>query len=254
MPLSPQDWHDRYQVQAQWTRALRTYFFDLLKSHPQEKILDIGCGTGVLLPDLQALSPAEIFGADINLENLSLAKSGSPNSHLIGSDVHHLPFPDDSFDLVLCHYFLLWTGNPSAALKEMRRITSDNGYVIAFAEPDYGGRIDYPPEFIKIRDYQITGLINAGAYPRMGRTLKALFSVGGFSDIVCGVYEGAWQKDPSQSEVESEWQVLEEDLSGILSKEEITVLKKHEMAAWEKGTRLIYVPTFYCWGKVNKPG
>ncbi len=40
----------------------------------------------------------------------------------------------------------------------MHRVTSNNGYVVAFAEPDYGGRIDYPPEFIKIRDFQIKGL------------------------------------------------------------------------------------------------
>ncbi len=252
MPLSLQDWHDRYQIQAQWTRALRTYFFELLKSHPQKKILDIGCGTGVLLPDLQSLSPADIYGADIDLEHLSLAKGTSPNSHLLGADVHHLPFKDESFDMVLCHYFLLWTGNPSAALKEMRRITVENGYVVAFAEPDYGGRIDYPPEFIKIRDYQITSLINAGADPRMGRTLKALFSAGGFSEIVCGVYEGSWENAPSQLEIDSEWRMLEEDLSGLVSRAEISVLKKQEASARQKGSRLIYVPTFYCWGKVNK--
>ena len=252
MPLSLQDWHNRFLVQAQWTRALRAYFFELLKEQSQERILDIGCGTGVLLSDLQALSPAEIFGADINLDNLSLAQRGSPETHLTGSDVFQLPFPDSSFDLVLCHYFLLWTGHPAAAIKEMQRVTADNGYVVAFAEPDYGGRIDFPPEFIKLRDYQITGLINAGADPRMGRKLKAVYSAAGFLDIVCGVYEGSWQDSPSQTELSTEWQVLEEDLSGILSKKEIGILKKHEIKAIEEGTRLIHVPTFYCWGRVSK--
>lgn len=253
MPLSLQDWHNRFQVQAQWTKALRSYFFDLLKTHQQERILDIGCGTGALLPDLQALSPAEIFGADININNLKLAASVSPDSHITGSDVFHLPFPDDTFDLVLCHYFLLWTGYPAAALKEMRRVTTSNGFVVAFAEPDYGGRIDFPPEFINIREHQITGLINAGADPRMGRKLKSLFASGGFFEIVSGVYEGSWQNTPSQSDLDSEWQVLEEDLSGILSSAEIAILKKHEQKALEKGTRLVYIPTFYCWGKVKKP-
>jgi len=174
MPLSVQDWHDRYQIQAQWTRALRLYFFELLKSHTQEKILDIGCGTGALLPDLQALSPAEIYGADIKINNLNHAQQTSPDSHLIGADVFHLPFEDDSFNLVLCHYFLLWTGSPTGALKEMHRITADQGYVVAFAEPDYGGRIDYPPEFIQIREHQITSLITAGADPPDGQVIKEL--------------------------------------------------------------------------------
>jgi ubiquinone/menaquinone biosynthesis C-methylase UbiE len=252
MPLSPQDWHDRFQVQAQWTRALRLYFFDLLKTHPQKRILDIGCGTGVLLPDLQVLSQAEIYGADINLDHLNLAKETSSNSHLLGADVHQLPFQDQSFDMVLCHYFLMWISNPTAALNEMRRITSDAGYVIAFAEPDYGGRIDFPQEFTKIRDYQITSLLGAGADPRMGRSLKALFSNAGFSEITCGVYEGYWQEKPSGTEIESEWKVLENDLSGLLSRTEIAVLKDQDFLARENGTRLIYVPTFYCWGKVNK--
>jgi len=252
MPLTLNDWHSRFQVQAQWTRALRTYFFDLLKTHQQDRILDIGCGTGVLLPDLQALSPAEIFGADIDLDNLRLAAEISTESHLTGSDVFRLPFPDDTFDLVLCHYFLLWTGYPAGALKEIHRVTSNYGYVVAFAEPDYGGRIDYPPEFINIRDHQITGLINAGADPHMGRKLKSLFSAAGFSEIVCGAYEGSWENSPSQADLDSEWQVLEEDLSGILSSEDIAILKKHEQKALRKGTRLVYVPTFYCWGKVNK--
>lgn len=252
MSLTLQDWHDRYLVQAQWTRALRTYFFELLKKESQERILDIGCGTGVLLPDLQALSPADIYGADINLDSIHLAQSESPDTHLICSDVFHLPFPDNTFDLLLCHYFLLWTGHPAAALEEMHRVTAVNGFVVAFAEPDYGGRIDYPPEFINLREYQITSLISAGADPQMGRKLKALFSTGGFSDIVCGVYEGSWQKKPSQKELSSEWQVLEEDLSGILSKEEIVTLKEKELLAIEKGTRLIHIPTFYGWGRVIK--
>jgi len=252
MPLTTLDWHNRFSIQAQWTRALRLYFFNLLKSVPLKYILDIGCGTGALLPDLQSLTAANIIGADINLENLLHAKRTCPDCDLSSADVHQLPFEDNSFDLVLCHYFLLWTGHPVSALEEMRRITKNNGYVVAFAEPDYGGRIDYPPEFINIREYQITSLLNAGADPRMGRKLKSLFAPNEFSDPVCGVYEGTWSRDLSREEIDSEWRVLEDDLSSILSESELQVLKKYDLAAWEKGTRLIYVPTFYAWAKVNK--
>jgi len=81
-----------------------------------------------------------------------------------------------------------------------------------------------------------------------------LFSGSGYSEIVCGVYDGAWHSPPSPSELESEWAVLEEDLAGILSQSEIAALKIRDQAAREKGTRLIYVPTFYAWGKVRKTG
>ena len=90
MPLSLQDWHNRFLIQAHWTKALRLYFFDLLRTQSSDKILDMGCGTGSLLQDLQSLSPAEIYGADISLDHLQLAQAGSPESKLAGADVHHL--------------------------------------------------------------------------------------------------------------------------------------------------------------------
>jgi ubiquinone/menaquinone biosynthesis C-methylase UbiE len=252
MALTPRDWHDRFLVQAQWTRALRAYFFDLLKSESLDRILDIGCGTGALLPDLQALSPAEVYGADLKIDHLDLAAQNSPDSHLIGANVHHLPFPDSSFDLVLCHYFLMWTGDPKHAIKEMQRVTRKGGIVAAFAEPDYGGRIDHPPEFIRIRDLQINSLLEAGADPRMGRRLKCLFSSPDFSDVSNGVYEGKWNSAWDPVEVESEWQMLENDLKGMLSSAELNALKEHDQAARKKGTRLVYVPTFYSWGRITR--
>jgi len=250
MPLSIQDRQNRFLIQAQWTRALRLYFFDLLNIQQMGKILDMGCGTGALLPDLQSLSPADIFGSDILEEHLLVARQTCPDCHLNSADVHHLPYPDNIYDLVLSHYFLMWVGNPAKALEEMIRTTKPGGYIVAFAEPDYGGRIDFPLEFTKMQDYQISGLQKAGADPRMGRKLQSLFLESGLADIQTGVYEGKWKQKPSQEEIESEWQVLEEDLAGSLSPAELNALKKLEQTAWENGSRLIYVPTFYSWGKV----
>jgi len=250
MPLSIQDRQNRFLIQAQWTRALRLYFFELLNIQQMEKILDMGCGTGALLPDLQSLSPADIFGSDILEEHLLVAQQTCLECNLTSADVHQLPYPDNIYDMVLSHYFLMWVGNPAKALEEMIRITKPGGYIVAFAEPDYGGRIDFPPEFFNMGEYQISGLLKAGADPRMGRKLPSLFLESGLVDIQTGVYEGKWEQKPSKEEIESEWQVLEEDLAGLLSPVELNALKNHEQTAWENGSRLIYVPTFYSWGKV----
>ncbi|MCJ7715711.1 MAG: methyltransferase domain-containing protein [Anaerolineales bacterium] len=252
MPLSLQDRQNRYLIQAQWTRALRLYFFQLLNFQEMARVLDMGCGTGALLPDLQALTPAHIYGADILEEHLRIAQETCPECSLTGADVHTLPYQSNTFDLVLSHFFLMWIGTPGKALKEMRRIIKPGGYLVAFAEPDYGGRIDYPPEFNKIRDYQISGLLKTGADPRLGRKLRSLFHEVGLTEIQTGVYDGGWGELPSPNEIESEWQVLEDDLAKILSPAELQELKKHELSAWENGSRLIYVPTFYAWGIVTK--
>ena len=252
MPLRGEDWHQRYQVQAGWTETLRLYFYDLIKEEKISSILDIGCGTGALLPGIQEASPAQIYGADINLDHLLLASQVCPDCSLAGGDVHHLPFAEDSFDLVFCHYFLLWFGAPRHALSEMRRVTRPGGIVAAFAEPDYGGRIDYPTEFIRIREYQISSLLDSGADPRLGRKLKSFFTSGGFSDLEYGVYQGSWQGEVTQEEFESEWMVLKEDLSKYLNKSEIQALRKHDQLVRDQGSRLVYIPTFYAWGKVQK--
>jgi SAM-dependent methyltransferase len=252
MSLSLQDWHNRFLIQAQWTKTLRLYFFELLKTRPADRILDIGCGTGALLPDLGALTAAEIHGADISLEHLRLAQAECPECLLTAGDAHCLPYPEDAFDICLAHYFLMWASNPKTALKELKRVTKNGGYLVCFAEPDYGGRLDYPPEFISLRDYQISALLHAGADPRMGRKLKGLFHSLELGDVQCGVYEGRWDKNPSQSELDSEWQTLASDLGGILSQSEINQLKKHDLKARQAGSRLVYVPTFYAWGKVTK--
>ena len=252
MQLSKEDWHQRFLIQAQWTEALRLYFYDLIKKDHLLTVLDVGCGTGALLPEMDSLSPAQIFGLDIDLDLLRMASHVCPECGLIGSDVHLLPFSDNSFDLVTCHYFLMWVGNPEHALAELHRITKPGGSVVAFAEPDYGGRIDYPPEFIHIRDYQISSLLDAGADPRMGRKLKGLFAGGGFTDLEYGVYQGAWQGEISTQEFESEWKILRDDLASVLNKAELNALKKHDLKARKQGSRFTYVPTFFAWGKVIK--
>jgi len=229
------------------------YFFDLLKTSPADKILDMGCGTGALLPDLQSLSPAEIYGADYSLYHLAAAKSTCPDCYLVGANVFQLPFADNSFEMVLSHYFMLWVGDPTKALVEMHRITKPGGTIVCFAEPDYGGRIDYPPEFSSLRDYQITALQTAGADPLMGRKLPALFHQGGFTNIQTGIYGGAWKGEPTDAEQESEWLVLEDDLTDLVSPEDLLELKTQDRKAHNNGTRVIYVPTFYAWGQVCKP-
>jgi ubiquinone/menaquinone biosynthesis C-methylase UbiE len=252
MPLSREEWHQRYLLQAQWSEALRFYIYDQINKSQPQNVLDVGCGTGALLAELDTFSPGHVIGLDINMDHLELSAQTCPECSLVGSDVHQLPFESNSFETVICHYFLMWVGNHENAFSEMHRITKPGGKIIAFAEPDYGGRIDYPPEFIRIRDYQISSLLNAGADPRMGRKLKSLFAGVGIRNLEYGVFQGSWQGNISEDEFESEWTILKEDLAGFLNKAELIALKEHDRRTRNQGTRISYVPTFYAWGEVVK--
>jgi hypothetical protein len=135
----------------------------------------------------------------------------------------------------------------------MARVTQPGGVVLALAEPDYGGRIDYPVELGVLGDWQQTSLGQQGANPLIGRKLRAVFHQAGLSDVEAGLLGGQWSGMPSSEEREIEWRVLEEDIKKIQNltgTSEVIRLQKLDELAWERGERILFVPTFYAWGRV----
>ena len=163
-----------------------------------------------------------------------------------------MPYAANSFDILVCHYFLLWVNDPALVLSEMVRVADHGAVIIALAEPDYGGRIDYPEALSTLGDWQQASLLSQGADAHMGRKLRALFSRAGLERIETGVLGGQWKGPPSAKERDSEWLMLENDLGGFIQEETIEALRESEQAAWEAGERVLYVPTFYAVGRVGK--
>jgi SAM-dependent methyltransferase len=248
---SVQEWHRRYQQQARWTQQARSYLARQLKFAHAKRILDIGCGTGALFPDLQRATSARLVGLDIELTSLQFAQDHAPQAALTCGDAFHLPFAHQAFDIVVCHFLLLWLPDPAQALAEMVRVIRPGGAVCILAEPDYGGRIDYPPQFEEIGRLQMHSLEEQGADPRIGRKLPSLLAQSGLHDTHVALIGGHWSAPPDPKDWSSEWTVLEEDLHGRLSENELSALRRQDSAAWKNGERLLYVPTFYAWG--SKP-
>jgi hypothetical protein len=128
----------------------------------------------------------------------------------------------------------------------MLRVTRRGGAVLALAEPDYGGRIDYPPELQPLGEAQIQSLRQQGADPELGRKLSALLHDCGLIQVETGVLSGSWTQPPSREDLDIEWQVLESDLQG--RDLDLVRLRQIDEQAWAEGTRTLFVPTFYGWG------
>lgn len=109
-----------------------TQTLNLLQVNPPNRILDLGCGTGLLLQSLLSKFPeAKLVGIDFSPEMLNVAKQRLPETielHLGSSE--DLPFAENSFDLVIStsafHYF----PNPGLAITEITRVLKTNGNLV----------------------------------------------------------------------------------------------------------------------------
>lgn len=252
MKLSPETWHRRYCEQARWTQPARKYLFEKAGKTKNKKILEVGCGTGAILEELPAERKSPLFGLDISGENLKLAKRYAPGVLFEQADACHLPFVSNSFDLVYTHFVLLWLSDPQSAMREMRRVTRPGGFVLALAEPDYGGRIDNPSELSVMGTWQAASLTRQGADPFMGRKLGELFFAAGLANVQSGVLGGEWQHPTTTQTDQSEWEILLSDFGALPeapSEREIQHLRAVERQAQASGSRVLYVPTFYAIGQ-----
>jgi ubiquinone/menaquinone biosynthesis C-methylase UbiE len=247
---SAEDWHQRYTQQARWTQDLRRYLYQQIPLKPGQRLLDVGCGTGALTPELLERG-VHAYGLDIDQAGLVLARNNHRGANDCQADAFHLPFPPAAFDVAICHFLLLWLADPLAALREMKRVIRPNGIVLAIAEPDYGGRIDHPEVLARLGAYQVESLRLQGADPTMGRKLSGFFHQAGLKAVETGVLGGQWTGQPDWRAWELEWQVLENDIRRLGENlSDIESLKAADRVAYQSGGRVLFVPTFYALGRV----
>ena len=242
------DWHNRYLMQARWTKNLRRFIFDKLKASPGQTVLDVGSGTGALFPDYiyQGLRP---FGVEIDLDRCEFSQSYAHEAPVVNADGFKLPYKNASFDFTVCHYLLLWCKNPQEIIKEMKRVTKPGGYVVAAAEPDYESRIDYPDLYKNIGQMQNHSLAFQGVDLSIGRKIGWLMREAGLQGVHLGLLAGEWRQ-PSMDAFESEWDVIGYDLGGMSSGDRILEIKEEAMQSWLKGQATIFIPTFYAHGRL----
>ncbi len=249
MKFSASDWDLRFRQQAAWTAPVRRYLLSHLDLGDSARILEVGCGTGAITSSLRQYPNDRVFGLDINPTYLTLAKAKDSITHFIHGNAFNLPISTGAFDVVVCHFLLLWIQWPRTVLEEMTRITRPGGIIIAFAEPDYGGRIDYPPPFDQLGREQTEALRRQGADPEIGRKLSGLLHSANLRNIETGLLGGQWKSVPSAREIEIEWNTLEQDLGNQRPADEMLRLKQMNAQAWQGGSRVLFVPTFYGFGR-----
>ena len=93
-----------------------------------DRVLDVACGTGFIAKRVNGASgvTCKITGIDLNEPMLNIARQEPAIDWRLGSAIA-MPFPDGSFDVVLCQQGLQFFPDRQAAMREMARVLSPGG-------------------------------------------------------------------------------------------------------------------------------
>jgi SAM-dependent methyltransferase len=94
-----------------------------------DRVLDIGCGSGVFLA-LAAARGADTTGIDASPELVALARDRVPTAQVDVGDMQELHYDDASFDLVTGFNSFFFATDMVAALSEAARVTKPGGSVV----------------------------------------------------------------------------------------------------------------------------
>jgi ubiquinone/menaquinone biosynthesis C-methylase UbiE len=102
---------------------------------PGQRVLDVACGTGIVarLASQQTDATGTIAGLDVNPGMVAVARSATPSDMPIEwyeASADAMPFPDESFDVILCQMGLQFMPDKHAALNEIRRVLAPGGRLI----------------------------------------------------------------------------------------------------------------------------
>ena len=124
-----------------WNEEMRAEALTMVDLKPDDRVLDVGCGTGFgtegLLEHVE-----EVHGLDQSVHQLqqAWAKLGKHDSvRFYLGDAERLPFRDDSFDVVWSSGSIEYWPDPVATLAELHRVARPGGQVLVVG-PNYPGR------------------------------------------------------------------------------------------------------------------
>ena len=102
-----------------------------IKINKKSKILDAGCGTGLVAETLKDLNFTNIIGLDYSKEMLKIANSKKIYRRLVCQSLNKKTnLRSNQFDLILCTGVLTSGHVGPSAIKELIRLTRKNGYLI----------------------------------------------------------------------------------------------------------------------------
>lgn len=101
-------------------------------SRARGEVLEVAIGTGLNLPLYRP--EVTLTGIDLSPAMLELARNRAVTLgirvNLVEGDAHHLPFPRQAFDAVVCTFSLCTISDVGMAVREMKRVLKPGGRLV----------------------------------------------------------------------------------------------------------------------------
>src|ERR671935_1658707 len=101
-----------------------------------ERVLDLGCGAGTdsLVAAQMVGSEGRVTGIDMTVEMLAKAgraaeEMGASNVEFLEAEAEHLPFPDETFDVVISNGVIDLIPDKDTVFSELRRVLKPGGRI-----------------------------------------------------------------------------------------------------------------------------
>jgi SAM-dependent methyltransferase len=109
----------------------RRAILDALELRTGDRLLELGCGGGLLLRDALAAG-ASATGIDHSEEMVGLARERAPGAEVLFGSADQLPFREASFTAAAMSMVFFFLPDPLAALRELRRVLVPGGQIAIY--------------------------------------------------------------------------------------------------------------------------
>ncbi len=156
----------------------RTLFLRLLDPRPNEKILDVGAGRGVVADLVRSTGGSDVYAADPDKERIATIQKAYPALKTSIASAESLPYPDSYFDKVYTTAALHHFSDQRMGVSEFARLLKSAGFLLI---------VDIDPQSRRGRTLRFfeNGLMRSHLrFMKMDQLAQMVKDQGGFKTLV----------------------------------------------------------------------